>query len=250
MKHKRLWGVLLCLSFLLVLFNTSSFALEEGGYVGAPFWNDANTVWNFLRNFNYEQFYWAYDFMFRNMNNYFVDDMDIAYYCGYGFWTRWVTVFGTWPWWWSPVDYAYFGNSGHRGYGDVDLEFLVMHASYSIPTPWSVWDWYSAWITEPNDIFDGMHQLHGFWTPRYYYTAPRISRNYGWMVSRGFNMWFSWNFSVWRYGARIYWWPWPWSWLIERGAVVMWPPSMWDRYWAMWCPDPPQNHRWLWIWYQ
>jgi hypothetical protein len=213
---------------------------EEGGYVGNDY-RAIPVVWNFIRHFNYNQYFWAHPRMFTYLNNNYVDNMDFAYYCGHG--NRW----RIWTYWGS-VNLATAGYSSHRGYGNVDLEFIVYHSCLVIPSPLEVYNWWSPWITEPNDTFDGLHQSLGFRTVAYVASAPNISNYYGWRIRWNRSVLWSWFQAIWRRGIQS-WYPWWWPWKPrECGSVVLHPSCQNDTY-GNFAPDPPQNHRNLRIWY-
>ncbi|UCH97229.1 MAG: hypothetical protein JSV88_10365 [Candidatus Aminicenantes bacterium] len=228
---KQLKSGFILLTLLALLLSTNSFALEEGGYVG----NDVRAipvVWNFIRHFVWDQYFWAAPFMFTFWNNYFVDNMDFAYYCGHG--APWfiMTYFGG-------INLATAGSSAHRGYGDRDLEFITFHSCSVIPSPLETPNWWQPWVREPTDIFDGLHQAIGFRTPAWVASAPWISNFYGLLIRWNFNVAMSWFWSINWFGLPG-----------EKGCIVMWPPAVWDRYYWPKCADPPQNHTWLMCLYQ
>lgn len=234
MKKQLKSGFILIL--LALVLSANSFAFEEGGYVG----NDQRAipvVWNFISHFAWDQYFWAAPFMFTSWNNFFVDNMDFAYYCGHG--APWfiMTYFGN-------INLATAGNTNNLGYGDRDLEYIAFHSCEVVPSPIDTPNWWQSWVTEPTDIFDGLHQAIGFRTPAFVATAPIISNFYGWCISRNFNVAMSWFWAINMFGRR-------WNGqLSEKGCIVMWPLAVWDCYNGPRCPDPPQNHRWLMCLYQ
>jgi len=234
---KQLKSGLILLTLLALVLSTNIFALEEGGYIG----NDPRArpvVWNFIRHFAWDQYFWAAPFMFTNLNNYYVDNMDFAYYCGHG--APWYIMTYS-----GGINLATAGGSPHLGYGDTDLEFITFHSCSVIPSPLETPNWWQPWITEPTDIFDGLHQAIGFRTPAYVVSSPAISNFYGWCISMNFNVAMSWFWAINWFGYR-------WNGqLREKGCIVMWPPTaIFDCYYWPQCPDPPQNHQGLMCVYQ
>ena len=73
-----------------VLFASASFVPafaqgEEGGYVyngGEARFTD--NVWNFVKHFSYDQYFWCEAALFTTSNNSYVDNMDFSYYSGHG----------------------------------------------------------------------------------------------------------------------------------------------------------------------
>jgi hypothetical protein len=241
-KKKAFLGlILLSLCIVLVLPGIQVFAVDrvEGGYVG----NDQRSiavVWNFIKHFSYEQYYWAWPYLFTYNNNYYVDAMDFVYFCGHG--SPWMiyTYHGS-------INLETAGYSSHRGYGTNNLEFIVFHSCSTIPSPLEVSNWWSPWISEPDDIFDGLHQALGFRTPAYVSSAPDISNYYGHRIRNNWSVLWSWFDAIVAEGHYVGWW-W-WRHLDEFGSVVLHPSTQGDTY-GNFAPDPPENHTNLMIWYQ
>lgn len=231
---KQLKSGFILLTLLALLLSTNTFALEEGGYVGNDY-RAIPVVWNFIRHFAWDQYFWAAPFMFTYWNNYFVDNMDFSYYCGHGAPWYIMTYYGG-------INLATAGGTAHRGYGEPyfgDLEFITFHSCSVIPSPLETPNWWQNWVSEPNDIFDGLHQAIGFHTPAWVASSPRISNFYGLLIRWNFNVAMSWFWSINWFGLPG-----------EKGCIVMWPLAVWDRYYWPKCADPPQNHTWLMCLYQ
>jgi hypothetical protein len=224
--------------FLLVCFvvpaTTGNAAdWEEGGYVGGTAAEGAvQTVYNFLRHFNYNQYYWAADFQFTYYNNNRVDAMDFAYFCGHG--NRWLIRMNDG----RLVNLSSAGYSSHRGWGDRDLEFIVFHSCQVVPSPRETSNWWQPWVTEPRDVFDGQHQALGFRSNSSQGTDQDIAYYFGGRMRNSYAVWQSWFDAINRYGNSS-----------EYGAAVMYPPAENDKYGAV-SSDPPASHTWLKIWYQ
>ena len=60
---------------------------EEGGYAGQMGQGHDVVIYNFLKHFNYEHYYWGYRHQWSYNNNNRVDAMDIAIFAGHG--NRW-----------------------------------------------------------------------------------------------------------------------------------------------------------------
>lgn len=203
----------------------------EGGYVGSKTEGDATTpVWNFIRHFSYEQYYWAETFQFGWYNNERVDKMDFSYFVGHG--DRWaIKCQSTW------IDLETAGSTSHDGWGDRNAEFVTLHACQVVASPLEVADWYTPW-TNSDGVFDGVHQVCGFRTNASMSCDQDISNYFGSRIHSGGAVWQSWFDAIWLYGDGT-----------ERGAAVMYPPCDGDSY-ASFAADPPANHTWLRIWYQ
>lgn len=234
-RQFKVFMVVVTLCALLLASN--AYALEEGGYVG----NDPvakPVVWNFIKHFVWNQYLWAKPYQFTYLNNYFVDNMDFAFYCGHGAPWYICTYFGN-------IDLSKAGSSSHKGYGNRDLEFITFHSCKVVPSPIEKTNWWSKWITEPTDIFDGLHQAIGFRTVAYKSSAPKISNKFGKCVRRNKNIIWSWFNAINKKGLRYN------GKLMEKGSIVFYPfMSIFDRYYGPKCPDPPQNHQGLCIIYQ
>ena len=208
---------------------------EEGGYCG----NDPTTpsvVYSFLKEFNYEQYYWAHPSQFTTNNNNRVDEMDFAYYCGHG--APW--YIGTYS---GGVNLRTAGASSHIGYGNRDLEFIVFHSCKVVPSPREYpTSWWQHWVSESDDIFDGLHQAIGFRTNAAISSAPGIANYFARRVRAGYTIWPSWFAAINARGISG-------RKDLDMGSVVMHPSTEWDSY-ASFAPDPPQSHTNLRIWYQ
>jgi len=203
----------------------------EGGYVGSKTEGDATTpVWNFIKHFNYNQYYWAETFQFGSYNNERVDKMDFSYFVGHG--SPWsIKCQSTW------IDLDTAGSTSHKGWGDGNAEFVTLHACQVVASPLEVPDWYSAW-TDVGGVFDGVHQVCGFRTNASQSCDQDISDYFGSRIDSGGAVWQSWFDAIWLRGNGT-----------ECGAAVMYPPCDGDSY-ASFTSDPPAGHTWLRIWYQ
>lgn len=242
---KRTVYQLMTLSLCILLFSSLSgpaYAWEEGGYCG----NDPiapSVVYSFLKHFSYEQYYWGAEHQFTYNNNNRVDAMDFAYFCGHGSpWSISVYSNGAGYGASTSIDLGRAGRFSHRGYGDTDLEFIVFHSCQTIPSPLEIRNWWDPWISESDDIFDGLHQALGFRTNAYKYTAASIADYFGSRMAGNNYVWQSWFDAIDAHGDH--------SDNHDYGAAVMYPNAEMDKYKYSHCADPPENHGNLRIWYQ
>ena len=231
--RNKLLSSLLLLSTIIAIPVREVSAVDhwEGGYVGSKTEGDAQTpVWNFIKNFTWNQYYWAETFQFDSWNNERVDEMDFAYFVGHG--SPWsIKCQSTW------LDLSSAGASAHKGWGDNNAEFVTLHACNVVASPLEAADWYSAW-TNDDGVFDGVHQVCGFRTGASMSCDQDISEYFGSRVKAGAAVWQAWFDAISLCGDGD-----------ERGAAVMYPPCDGDSY-AVFSADPPENHTWLRIWYQ
>jgi len=228
--------LLLVFSVLLLIIQSSVATInavdrEEGGYVGGRGQGDDVCVYNFLKHFSYEQYYWGYKHQWSTNNNNRVDSVDFAIFSHHG--GNWsIKLLDGW------LSLASAGNSSHKGYGDLDCEFVAFQACQVIPSPWDVSDWHSKWISEPDDVFDGLHQALGFRTNASFATDQDITNIFGWLIKLNFGVWESWFTAIDVYGGSS-----------EMGSAVMHPSCDGDTY-GNYAPDPPETSTWLRIWWQ
>ena len=205
---------------------------SEGGYVGRKGEGHDVVVYNFLKHFSYEQYYWAIRIQFTSNNDNRVDAMDFAFFAGHG--NQWLiettdglqslTTAGS-----DPIDW---------GWGDVNAEFIAFESCKVVPSPLDVTNWWSNWISESDDVFDGLHQALGFRTDSLQSTDQDVSDYFGDRISRGYAVWQAWFDAINKEAMSS-----------EMGAAVMHPSADGDTY-ASFVSDPPMNHGNLRIWYQ
>lgn len=233
-------GVALALLAGTALCATIAFAgTEEGGYVyngGEARFID--NVYNFIKHFSYEQYYWTQAYEFTTANNSYVDAMDIAYYSGHG--NYWYIGMGPSS---SPPQGVNLRTAG--SYGDSDLEFIIFQSCQVLPSvpevsAGKITNWWSAWV--PNGIFQGLHQAIGYRTLSY--SGNGISNNFGSRVASGQAVWQAWFAAV---NDERCWW---------RGAsypgyasVMLYPGLDNDTYYS-YGADPPAHHGALRTYYQ
>ena len=225
-----LWA-LLFIALLLVPTVNAVVDREEGGYVGHQGQGHDVVVYNFLKHFSWEQYFWGYKHQWTYNNNNRVDAMDFAIFAGHG--NRWLIALLD-----GHVSLTTAGSSPHKGYGDLDCEFVVFETCKAIPSPLEVSNWYSNWTSESDDVFDGLHQALGFRTDSYQSTDQKVTDYFGNRIRNHYGVWESWFDAINAKGRSD-----------EMGAAVMHPTCDGDTY-GNYAPDPPETSTWLRIWYQ
>lgn len=216
---------------LFLTSNINAIDREEGGYVGQKGQGHDTVVYNFLKHFNYEQYYWGYKHQWSTNNNNRVDAMDFAIFAGHG--NRWLIALLD-----GNVSLTSAGSGSHKGYGNIDSEFVAFESCKVVPSPLDVTDWYSNWTSEPDDVFDGLHQALGFRTDSYQSTDQKVTDYFGKRIKQNYGVWESW-FDAINAKARS----------DEMGSAVMYPTADGDTY-GNFVADPSETHTWLRIWYQ
>lgn len=213
------------------LTSTASAGDEEGGYVGTRDEGHTTVVYNFLKYFSWDQYYWCADSQWTWNNNNRVDDMDIAIFAGHG--NQWYFVGEDG----DGVDLTSVGSGSDGGYGDVDCEFVAFQSCYVVPSPIEVSDWYTNW-TQSSGVFEGLHQAIGFHTVSYQSTDQDVTNLFGVYTRWNLGVWSSW-FAAINAEARS----------DEHGSAVMHPSTEDDRYYSF-AADPSPTSGSLRIWYQ
>lgn len=204
---------------------------EEGGYAGTTDEGHDTVVYNFLKHFNYQQYYYSYKHQWSWNNNNRVDAMDFAIFAGHG--NKWLIAGLD-----GSVDLTSAGSSSHRGYGDLDAEFVAFESCYVVPSPIEVTNWYSNWTSESDDVFDGLHQAVGFHTVSWQSTDQKVTDYFGPRIRNGYAVWQSWFDAINAKGKSD-----------EHGSAVMHPSADGDTY-ASFVSDPVETHSSLRLWYQ
>ena len=237
MKNKK--RLLLTVASLCVLANSSLYAVDykEGGYVARNV--NPRFVYNFIKHFNYNQYYYSADLMWTYNNNLYVDDMDYAFYGGHG---SPFHIYG------EHVDLNTAGYNASKGYGDRNLEFVTFYSCKTVPTPievnsGAVSSWWRPWINEsPNDdIFDGLHMITGFHTNAYIAPSEAVADNFGGRVANNEKIRWAWFNAIWEDGDF--------SNGLDRASAVYHPSKSEDRYSNALSSDPDEHHQNLAIWY-
>lgn len=203
---------------------------EEGGYAGTTNEGHDTVVYNFLKHFSYEQYYYSYEHQWSWNNNNRVDDMDFAIFAGHG--DKWLIAGLD-----GNVDLRNVGAYSDKGYGNIDAEFIAFESCYVVPSPIEVNDWYSNW-TKSDGIFDGLHQALGFHTVSWQSTDQKVSDYFGSRIASGYGVWESWFDAINVKGRSD-----------EHGSAVMHPSADGDTY-SSFVSDPAESHSSLRIWYQ
>jgi hypothetical protein len=221
---------ILLIIILFTLFPLSlAVAAEQGGYAGTEDEGHDTAVMQFLYHFYWDDFYYAETKHFGTENNDYVDAMDIVYFCGHGcpyalqmstgFYASLINVFGD-----------------DNGFGDRDLEFLIVHSCETVPSPIEKTDWADWWYNETS-IWDGLHSLCGFRTDSWQSTDSYIADAYGDYIDDDGRIMWSWIQAIFYHGRDD-----------EKGACVYYPDCYFETlndYGA----DPPDNTDTLNIWY-
>lgn len=204
---------------------------EEGGYAGTRDQGHTTVVYNFLKHFSFEQYYYSAQSQWASNNNARVDNMDFSVFGGHG--APW-TILGEDG---LVVDLTKAGSRGNLGYGDADCEFVAFESCKVVPSPIEKADWYTNW-TRSGGIFDGLHQALGFRTNSYQSTDQDVTDWFGIQIKLDYAVWQAWFLSI-DIAAYSY----------EYGSAVMYPAASNDTY-STHCPDPPKDHTDLTVWYQ
>lgn len=228
---RRTKAILLTGLLSTVAASASAVDHEEGGYAGTTDEGHDTVVYNFLKHFNYEQYYYSYKHQWSTNNDNRVDAMDFAIFAGHGNKWRVAGIDGS-------VDLSTAGASSHRGYGDDDAEFVAFESCYVVTSPIETANWYSKWTSESDDVFDGLHQALGFHTVSWQSTDQKVSDFFGSRIAGGHGVWESWFDAINAKGKSD-----------EHGSAVMYPAADGDTY-ASFVADPPQSHTNLRLWYQ
>ena len=204
---------------------------EEGGYVGTKDEGHDTVVYNFLKHFNYEQYYYSYKHQWTWNNDNRVDAMDFAIFAGHG--NKWYIAGVD-----GGVDLSTAGAYSDRGYGSLDAEFVAFESCYVVPSPIEEANWYSKWTSDSEDVFDGLHQALGFHTVSWQSTDQKVTNYFGSRIANGYGVWESWFDAINAKGRND-----------EHGSAVMHPSADGDTY-SNFVADPAENHTSLRVWYQ
>ena len=216
----------------IILLSSTVFAADrkEGGYAGTTDEGHDQVVYNFLKHFSYEQYYYAYDFQFTSINNSRVDAMDFAVFAGHG--NKWLIATTN-----GNVDLKTCGNTSNKGWGDWNCEFIAFESCYVVPSPFEEANWWTNWV-QANGTFDGLHQALGFRTVSYQSTDEDVTDDFGALVKGNYGVWQSWFSAINSEALND-----------EMGSCVMHPSTDMDTY-ASFASDPAADHGNLTIWYQ
>jgi hypothetical protein len=179
---KATWGIVLGL--VLAILAAPLEAQRVGGYV----YNKGEdrfirNVYNFIKHFNYEQYYWSEAYMFTAQRANYVDRVNLAYYSGHG--NNYQIGMGPG----ASVSGVDLRTAG--GYGQ-NLRWIIFQSCAVVPSVPDRSNWWGAWV--PNGIFQGLHQAIGYRTVSY--SDNGISNNFGSRVRGGQSVWQSWFTAV------------------------------------------------------
>ncbi|HEV7237883.1 MAG TPA: DUF6345 domain-containing protein [Thermoanaerobaculia bacterium] len=223
----------LVLAVFLILPALLAFAAdhEEGGYAGTKGEGHDTVVYNFLKHFTYNQYYWTTEWQWHSGNDERVDAMDIAVFGGHG--SPWsIKTISGW------IDLSTIADTGAWGWGDTDADFIAFESCKVVPGDIDKADWWTKWVQEPNGAWDGVHQIMGFRTDSYQSTDQDVTDYFGARVRANYAIWQSW-FDASNEEARS----------DEMASVVFHPPAENDTY-ANMVADPPYDSNWIGLWYQ
>jgi hypothetical protein len=229
--HRKGLLIFALCAFLASASSLASAAGKEGGYAGTTDQGHDEVVYNFLKHFSYDQYFYARTFQWGSSNNSRVDAMDIAIFAGHG--NKWFisTTDGG-------VNLDTVGSGPNKGWGDVNAEFVVFESCDVVPSPIEESNWWTKWVQEPGGAFEGLHQALGFRTLSWQSTDEDITDEFGERVRNNHAMWESWFDAINDEGRSD-----------EMGAAVMHPSADGDSYYNF-VSDPPHNHQNLRVWYQ
>jgi hypothetical protein len=184
-RFSKLFAMFCIVICLVTGIGATTWAIDgyEGGYVGVE--KGKQTVWNFITNFSYDQYYWAEDFMFRKSNNSYVDLMDFSFYCGHG--NHWLIS--------EPdgtiINLANAGNTGNSGWGDRYSRYVAFYSCKVVPCKLDLpadQSWYTPWTS----VLTGVRQICGYRTDAMVANGPNIGSYFGARVRAGDNIWQRW----------------------------------------------------------
>lgn len=223
--------VLAALLFVLGTVPLTAADHEEGGYAGTKGEGHDTVVYNFLKHFSYNQYYWTVGWQWGAGNDQRVDAMDIAVFGGHG--APWsIKTIDGW------IDLSTIANTDAWGWGDVDVDFVAFESCKVVPSEIERADWWTNWVQEPGGAWDGVHQIMGFRTDSYQHTDQDVTDYFGARVRANYAIWQSWfDASIEEADAD------------EMASVVFHPPAEFETY-ASIGADPPYDSNWIGLWYQ
>ena len=213
-------------------FSVPMHGAAVGGYVYNGESRFVDNVYNFIKHFSYQQYYWAADYEFTTANNWYVDAMDVAYYSGHG--NNWYITTTAGP----PQQGLSIANN--VPWGDYNLEFIIFESCSVVPSV-PEGDWWTNW-TGSGRAFQGLHQAIGFRTISY--SGNGIASNFGGRVAGGQAMWQAWFQAV---NDERSWWMG--SFYPGMASVVLYPGLDNDTLYVFGA-DPPAGSGWLRTYYQ
>jgi hypothetical protein len=129
----------------------------------------------------------------NNAANTGVDDFQFTFTCEHGSPWAITTNNGT-----CNFNAYSFGSSNNYGWGDDQVNWIVLYSCQVIRSEIEVADWWSVWMSNnPYDVMDGVHMVLGFRTNAYVSPAVTVSTNYANEICTGGECLLKWFHSVW-----------------------------------------------------
>ena len=170
----------------------------------------------------------------NNAYNTGVDDAQFVYTCEHG--SPWAisTNNGT-----CNFNGYSFGGSSHMGWGDDQLNWIVLYSCQVICSPLETSDWWSVWMANnPYDVMDGVHIINGFRTNAYVSPAVSVSTHYADYICTGGEILTTWFHAVWNYSYCS-------SSSYDKACAVFSPPSQSDTL-TSYSSDPAPSSLYCW----
>lgn len=175
----------------------------------------------------------ASNYLFNTQNNKYVDSADLVYYCGHGNNFLVEEMYG---------DIIWFPDV--PGYGDVDMEFLLLQSCSSVPAPIDRPDWADGWWEhDGKGIFQGLHSVCSYRTlsaagDRHSAAEVGVRLRYGLPVVQGWFLAAAAVRDIRDDGSVPY-----------LASAVFYPGLEWDSLYS-YGADPPRNAHWLGCWWE
>jgi hypothetical protein len=171
----------------------------------------------------------------NNATNTGVDDFQFTYTCEHGSPWAILTNNGT-----CNFNSSGFGGSSNMGWGDDQVNWIVLYSCQVIRSPIEVSDWSSVWISQnPYDVMDGVHMILGFRTNAYVSPAVSVSTHYADYICTGGQVLLKYFHAVWYYSYCS-------SSSNDKACAVFDPNSQNDTL-TSYSSDPPNTS--LYVWY-
>lgn len=227
---KKLFLVVLTLVTVFFAVSVAAYGVDrlEGGFAGTTDQGHDTVVYNFLKHFSYEQYYYSYTFCWTSNNNSFVDGVNFAIFGGHGNQYLIANIDGN-------VDLSSAGNTSNGGYG-LNADFVAFESCSVVPSPIERSDWWWGW-NQSGTIFRGLHQVLGFHTSSYQSTDELVTDYFGTKIQQNYPVWQSWFEAIDVKGLSS-----------EYGSAVMHPDHQNDTYGNP--GSDPASYPYYQIWYQ
>jgi hypothetical protein len=153
---------------------------------------------------------------FDTSNDTYIDQWDMVFCCAHG--NRWRFAFSNGT---VNLNSSYFGGGSHKGWGNVDLEWVILYSCLVVASPLETSSWYQVWVDESRDVFDRLHILNGFRTSAYVWCAPNVADDYARRLNNGGYILGSWFDAIYAEGDF--------SGGMDRGCSVFYEQCRYDR---------------------